>query len=228
MKNLLLGIIMMSSMNLLAQKSEVESKLIEYGFAGDALEHGVQDASAVYAFNFTTITENNGKTDTEESHFDPMKPVGEKWILDLHNGNTPSKKQIKNFDKAHNTTIEGINGTVDDSAWKILTDDEVVFTVSFSFDKTSLPKKYQFLGDCTGTAFFNKKTKSLEKVVFVNNVPLHVKMFNVSKLNMVVTYIKFDGKFVMETETLDMTVMMLGQALPIKEKMTYSNYKKVK
>lgn len=226
MKNLLLSIIMMSSMNLLAQKSDVISKLIEYGIASDALEHGLQDASAAYAFNFTTVFENNGKTDTEESHFDPKQPVGSKWILDSHNGNTPTKKELKNFDKAHNTNKDGINGKVDDASWKILTDDEVAFTVSFAFDKESLPKKFEFLGDCTGTAFFNKETKSLEKVVFVNNGPLKIKILKVSSLNMVITYINLDGKFLMETETLNMTVDMLGQIVPVKEVMTYSNYKK--
>jgi len=228
MKHILLIVAIGFSYFLTAQKTDVESKLIEYGITSDALDHAMKDAGAVYSFNLKTTTESDGKTDIEESHFAPNQPVGSKWILDSHNGNAPSKKQLKNFDKVHNTKVEGIDGKVDDTSWKILTDDESIFTISFSYDKSSLPKKYQFLGDCTGTAVFNKKTKSLEKVEFVNNVPLHIKFFNVSKLNMVVTYIKFDGKFVMETETIDMTVDMLGQSITVKEKMEYTNYKKVK
>ena len=228
MKHILLFIAISFGTGLFAQKDEVFAKLTEYGFATDALDHGMKDADATHAFKLKTTTVTDDKTEVEECHFDPTQPVGSKWILDTHDGHAPSKKQKKQFHKAHNTEDQNVNGKVDDNSWKIVSDDAEHFVVSFKYDKASLPKKFDFLGDCTGTAYFKKQTKTLEKATFVNDGPLHIKFFNVTKMNMVVNYKQFDGNFVMDTETLNMTVMLLGSAVLIKEQMEYSDYKKIK
>jgi len=228
MKNLLLLVTILFSLTSYAQKDEVFAKLTEYGIANDALDQGMKDADATHTFKLKTTTVTTDKTEVEECHFDPTQPVGSKWILDTHDGQAPSKKQKKQFHKAHNTVDQDANGKVDDNSWKIISDDSKHFVVSFKYDKASLPKKFDYLGDCTGTAYFNKQTKTLEKAAFVNDGPLHIKFFNVTKMNMVVNYKQFDGSFVMNTETLDMTVMLLGTAVSIKESMEYSDYKKVK
>jgi len=70
-----------------------------------------------------------------------------------------------------------VNGEIDENAWGIEKDDNEFLVIKFKYDKTTLPKKYAFLGDCKGLAYFNKKTLRLEKAEFVNEQPLKIKIF---------------------------------------------------
>ena len=227
MKKLIVLVLVLAFVNGFSQKTEVFEKMEEYGFSSDAIGHGLKDSDATHAFNLKTTTINGNKTEIEICHFDPIQPVGSKWVLDSHDGNKPTKKQIKKFSKSHNSESDA-NGRVDDASWKIVSDDDTYFVVSFKFEKESLPKKHQFLADCTGTAHFNKKSKTLEKATFVNNGPLHIKFFVVTKLDMFVTYKQVDGNFMIDVESMKMTVTLLDEQIDIAEKMEYSDYKKVK
>ena len=50
-----------------------------------------------------------------------------------------------------------MNGEIDENAWGIEKDDGEFLVIKFKYDKTSLPKKYAFLGDCKGLAYFIQK-----------------------------------------------------------------------
>ena len=229
MKKLIILVVLSLSVSAFAQKSEVMKKLNEYNFSSKLVTTNLKDSDAEHFFDAKITTINSNETVVEKAKFDPTKEVGHKWILLSVNGEEPSKHDLKKFDKAHNTTQDGINGTVDDDAWTIEKDDANYLVIGLKYNKASLPKKYAFLGDCKGLAFFNKKTNRLEKAEFVNEGPIKIKMFNVTNLDMVVTYLyneKEDTYFI-EKEELDLDVNILDQNVKIKEISEYSNYKKM-
>lgn len=228
MKQLLFLIALTISMSSFAQKSKVMDKLKEYHFKDDFLTKNLKDADAEYYFDVKITTINSSETKIEEAKFDPSKNIGERWILLSVDGDSPSRKDLKNFDKAHNTKIDDINGEIDDNSWGIEKDDSDYLVINFKYDKASLPKKYDYLGDCKGLAFFNKKTKRLEKAEFVNEQPLKVKMFKVTKLDMVVTYTYNSEEqiYLIQKESLTMEVKLLGQLILLEEINEFSNYKK--
>jgi len=228
MKVILLLLVFTISTSIYAQKSEVLEKFEEYQFSENFLTESLKDADATHSFDAKITTIDGTDTKIEEAKFDPKNEIGERWILISVNGNTPSKKELRQFNKSHNTTQPEINGRVDENSWGIESDDSDYLVISFKYDKSTLPKKYDFLGDCKGLAFFNKQTKMLEKAEFVNEQPLKVKIFNVTKLDMIVTYTFNEEEqtyFILEEE-LKMEVKLLGQLVDIDDITHFSNYKK--
>jgi len=228
MKQFTLLLALLVSLSAMAQKSVVLDKLKEYQFSEGLLTENLKDADAQYYFNLKTTTVETDKTKIEDGEFDPTRPIGQRWKLLSVDGNTPSKKEVKKYNKAHNTTQNDVNGQLDDNAWKIEQDDANTLVISFKYDKSTLPKKYAFLGDCKGMAFFNKSTKKLEKAEFVNVGDLKIKIFNVTNLDMVVYYSPDDELAgLIEKEELLMNVKLLGEIVEIKEINEYSNYKRI-
>lgn len=218
----------MISISAFSQTEEVMKKLKEYNISSEVLSSNLKDADAEHFFDLKITTITDSDTKIEKGKFDPTKNIGERWMLLSVDGETPSKKDLKNFDKAHNTKLDDVNGKVDENSWVIETDDDEYFVISFKYDKTSLPKKYTFLGDCKGLAYFNKKTARLEKAEFINEQPLKIKIFNVTKLDMVIYYFLNEEEhiYLVQKEDLEMQVKLLGQLVTIKEINEFSNYKK--
>jgi len=224
----LLLIVMTASLTSCAQKEDVKKKFNEYQLSAELLTINLKDADAEHYFDLKTTLVNGADTKIVESTFDPSKNIGERWNLVSVNQISPSIKEIKEFDRTHNTTLEGVNGQIDASSWDIEKDDDAYLVLSFRHDKKSLPRKFSFLGDCKGLAYYNKKTERLEKTEFVNEKPLKIKVFNVTRLDMVVHY-KFHDEaavYLIHTEELDMEVKLLGQLVSIKEINEYGNYSK--
>ncbi len=230
MKSFISIIFLICSISSFAQKQEVLAKLAEYGITAETLGTGLQDHDATHSFDVDITTNNGTKNIVEVGHFNPLVPIGERWTLETVNDKAPSKKELKKFDKAHNTKQPDINGKVSDKSWKIDSDTEKEIIISFKYEKESLPNKFQFLADCTGKAYIDKRTKRLKKAVFKNDGPLKVKIFNVTKLEMTVDYhyIKEENLYVMDTQHLDMQVKLLGQLVEVEELNEYYHYKKVK
>jgi len=230
MNKILSLVFVLCSANLFAQKDVILEKLTAYGINEGTFGSGLQDHDATHSFDIEITTNDGTKNIVEEGHFSPTVAVGERWSLQTVNGNAPSKKELKKFDKAHNTKQESINGDVSDNSWKIVsdTDDEII--ISFKYNKESLPKKFDFLAECTAKAYINKRTKRLDKAIFTNDGPLKVKIFNVTKLEMTVVYhyIKEENLYVMDTQHLDMEVKLLGQQIEVEELNEYFHYQKVK
>ena len=228
MRTILLLLSITISSALFAQKSEILDKFKEYEFSVEFLNQGLKDANADHFFDAKITTVNGTETKIEEAKFDPKKKIGERWSLISVNGNVPTKKETKLFNKSYNTTEPDINGKVDENSWEIEKDDENYLVISFKYEKASLPKKYAFLGDCIGLAYFNKQTKKLEKAEFVNDKPLKIKILNVTKLDMVVLYSYDENEkiYLIQKEDLRMEVKLLGQIVNVNEITVFSNYKK--
>ena len=94
-------------------------------------------------------------------------------------------------------------GEPEDEDWKILEDNDSELIIGFKYRKENLPHKYKFLAQCKGKVFVNKDEKRLDKVEFYNTEPVKIKIFNVDKLDMVVTYKVEEGTKTYLIETLD-------------------------
>lgn len=210
-------------------KEEVLKKLEEYQITTETLTRNLKDANAEHYFDLKTTTIKGTMTRVVESTFDPSKNTGERWMLLSVDQNSPSAKDLTDFDKYNNTKRRGLNGKIDESSWKIEKDDEATLVISFKIDKKTLPKKYSFLGHCKGSFFFNKKTEQLEKAEFVNEQPLKIRIYDVTRLDMFVyyEYQESEGIYLIRREELDMEATILGQPVQIKETNEYRNYRRV-
>ena len=170
------------------------------------------------------------KTTVEKASFDPRKAEGSRWTLNTVDGRSPSKKDIKNFNKAHNAKQDDVNAEPDDNSWKIVSEDEHILVIGLQYDEAKLPHKYKFLAQCNAEIYVDIEAKRLYKVKFYNTAPLKIKIFNVVKLDMTVELMAdSDGKTVLlKDETIIMDVKLLGQLVEIKEETEFYDYKKVK
>jgi hypothetical protein len=212
------------------QKAEVEKKLQEYGIPNGFFEDNLKDENANHSFKIKTTTITDQETKVEEGTFDPTLPDGERWKLISVNGNEPSKKEIKQFHKAHNTSEDSDMGEPTDDDWKILDDNDSELIISFKYREENLPHKYKFLAKCTGKVFIDKNNKKLDRVEFNSNGPLKVKIFNVDKLEMTIKY-QLEGEsqtYLMEKENILMDARILGQTVEVKTISEFSDYKKVR
>lgn len=218
------------STSIFAQTSEIEQKFNEYQFSEGFLTESLKDDNTDHSFDAEITSIYDTETKIEEAKFDPTKKEGERWILVSVNNGVPTKKEIKQFNKAHNIKQPEIKVEVNESSWGIESDDIDYLVISFKYDPLSLPKKYAYLGDCKGLAFFNKKTKTLEKAEFVNEKPLKVKFLNVTKLDMVITY-KYNEEenlYLIQKEDIRMDAELLGQVAHVNNITVFSNYVKLK
>ncbi|WP_152286375.1 hypothetical protein [Flavicella marina] len=227
MKNACIFLLSLVTFIATAQKSEVLKTLKEYHFDENFLLENLKDSDAQYSFDVNTTNVIGGKTTIQIAKFDATQEVGKRWILLKENGKEPTKKQLRTFDKTHNTK-DKVNGTIDDNSWRIEKDTDNEIVITFQYDKKSLPKRFRYLGDCKGLAYFNKKTKKLEKAEYVNLKDIQIKIFKVKKLDLVVYYDYNDefNTYLISKEDIRMTIKFLGQIMEANDINILSNYKK--
>jgi len=212
------------------QKAEVEKKLQEYGIPQDFFVDNLKDENANHSFKIKCTTITTEETKVEEGFYDPTLSDGKRWKLISVNDQEPTSKEIKQFHKAHNTSEDSGAGEPEDEDWKILEDNDSKLVIGFQYRKENLPHKYKFLAQCKGKVFVNKDEKRLDKVEFYNTEPVKIKIFNVDKLDMVVTYKVEEGTktYLIEKEDILMDARLLGQSVEVKETSEFYDYKKVR
>ncbi len=214
----------------IAQKAEVERKLQQYNIPSDFFVDNLKDENAKYSFKFKKTTETtNQETKVEMGVFDPAQPEGERWKLLSVNGKQPTKKQIKQFLKEHNSSEDSGAGEPMDDDWKILEDNDSQLIIEFRYREGNLPHKYKFLAQCKGKVFIDKEKKRLDKVDFYNTGDVKIKMFNVNKLDMTMYY-KYDEEskiYLLDKETLLFDTHILGQPVEVNSTTEFYDYNKV-
>ena len=212
------------------QKAEVEKRLKEYGIPEDFFVDNLKDENAFHSFKTKTTSISDTITNVEVASFDPNLPDGKRWELLSYNGKEPTKKQQKQFHKAHNESKEPENGEPNDEDWQIVEDNEKNLIIGFRYQEKNLPHKYKFLAECLGKVYIDKAGKQLEKVEFYSTAPLKIKIFNVQKLDMT-EYYQFEeesGTYLVEKEESIMDVRLFGQNIEVKEIVEFYDYKKVR
>ncbi len=228
LKILVIILVMVVSLTSYGQKDEVVKKMVEYGFSEKDLDIKISQEDPNYSFKMRTTTKAGDDTSVEEASFDPARAEGQKWKIESVNGNAPSSKELKNFNKAHNGKKQDIQGEASDD-YNITEDNEKFFILKFRYDPSSLRKKDEYLANCHGLAFFNKETKRINKVEFLNDGELKIKIFKIKKLDLVqnLKYNEADNEYFIDTETILMKAKLLGQIVTIEEELKYYDYKKI-
>jgi hypothetical protein len=223
-------VVLVTAKQSVAQKEDIEKRLIELGISSDLAFNNLSENSTDYACNATMTETTTDKTTVETASFDPLKAEGSRWILNTVDGGSPSKKDIKKFNKAHNAKQDNLNAEPDDNSWKIVKDDEHLLVIGLKYNEADLPHKYKFLAQCNAEIYVDKEAKRLYKVKFYNTEPLKIKIFNVIKLDMTIELMPADdGKaMLLKDETIIMDVKLLGQMVEITEETGFYDYKKVK
>jgi hypothetical protein len=221
---------LLSSSVVVAQKAEIEQKLKEYGIPHGFFENNLNDENASHTYKTKTTTVTGTETKIEIGSFDPTLPEGKRWTLISVNGNEPTKKERKQFDKSHNKSDKSDFGEPNDEDWKIVKDDDEFLIIELRYMETNLPHKYKFLAGCKAEVFINKPGKRLTKIEFYNVDPLKIKIFNVSKLDMIISYRLEEGTdtYLIDQENILMDVRLLGQNVEVVETIDYYDYKKIR
>ena len=231
MKVFFISLFFVGSLALYGQKDVVEKKMLEYGFSEQDLEIEISEENPNYSFKIRTTTKSDSETDVQEASFDPYRPEGQKWKLETVNGNLPTSKELKSFNKDHNGKKKTANqGEVSESSYNITEDNDDFFILKFRYDPESLRKKDQFLANCHGLAFFNKKTKRMDKIEFLNDGELKVRILKVARLDMVqnLNYNETDNEYFIGNETIIMDIKLFGSIITVEELIEYYDYKKVR
>jgi len=127
------------SMASYGQKDEVVKKMAEYGFSEKDLDIKISQEDPNYSFKMRTTTKTVEETIVEEASFDPTRKKGYKWKIESVNGNVPSSKEVKNFNKAHNGKKQDVQGIVSDD-YNITEDNDKFFILKFRYNPASLRK----------------------------------------------------------------------------------------
>ena len=215
--------------NSFSQKAEVAKKLKEYGISFDDMVTNFGAESSSYSCNakFTEVT--SDKTTESLASFNPKKPIGSQWTLESVNGNTPTKKEKRNFDKAHNVKPDNESIEPDANSLKIIKDNDHLIVIGLRYSESALPHKYKFLAHCKAEMYIDKEAKRLYKLRFYNESDLKIKIFTVAKLDMTVEFMPGheNETYLIKDETIIMDAKLLGQLVEIKEYSEFYDYKKV-
>ena len=227
---IMMFVVLGTSKQAIAQKAEIEKRLLELGIEADMTFNNLSENSTDYSCNATMTETTSDKTTVETASFDPLKPQGIRWTLNTVNERSPSKKDIKKFNKAHNAKQDNVNAEPDDNSWKIVEDDDHLLVIGLKYNEADLPHKYKFLAECNAELYVDKEAKQLYKIKFYNTAPLKIKVFNVVKLDMTVELMPASDEKAMliKDETIIMDVKLLGQLVEITEETEFYDYEKVK
>ncbi len=234
-KILFIGFLIAWSVDLNAQTNDVIGKLNNFGVTLEQLEHCLKDADAKFYFKATntSISRNEDGSDyqtVEISEFDPRREIGYRWKLLSVNGEEPSEKSLKSYNKSTNTNKKEINGQIDQASLKIISEDENKLVITLRFLEKTLPKKYQFLADCDATFVIDKTSKKVVSGSFINFKETNVSIIKVPKLKMDMDFIFLDDAegYHIKKEQMDMTVRVLGNEASSTAITEYSDFNLVK
>ncbi|WP_439182669.1 hypothetical protein [Carboxylicivirga taeanensis] len=230
MKTLFYCLAALLSLSAVAQENKVLNQLKAYHFPMDLLAKSIGGAevNANYSFHATIRSCIDSVTIIEEAKYDPSQKFDERWTLLTYNGKEPSAKELKEFNKNHNFKEEEIKAKIDDASWDIERDRNDYLVVNFKYDSTSSKGRFKYLADMKGKAYFNKRTKLLEKVEYTNERPTKMRPFNVTTFYMLVHYNfnRTENLYQVATEEINMDVKALGKTVLVKDIYEYTNYQK--
>ena len=230
----LLIVSMVSLVSVYGQREEIDKKLQEYGIPGDYIVNALKDGEAEYYFKFKSVIwlpKGTGMEEfIEEGEFNPVNPIGEKWKLMKINNKIPEEKDLKKFNKAHNTVKNNVNAEIEEESYKIVEDNENELIISLKYKKETLPKRYKFLNECIGLAYIDKNLKRLIKIEYKNEYPVKVWHYKATGLALVqhYSYNQNENVYFIAHEELDITSNYMGKGITILFDIDYSDFSKVK
>lgn len=223
MKYFLFAFILVGSIQ--SQGQTVYRKMAKYGVSKSELENALIDDSDKHAFKIRINVDSPTETAIKIGEFDPRRPVGKKWKLLSVNGAKPSNSDIKKFDEAHNHN-ENISVRLKDA--QIERESESEFVVKFTYEPSSLPKKYEYLSEVEGMAYISKSKQAIDKITFTNKNSFRYHMLSIDEMVVELIYTKKGGFHHLMEENINIKSTVMFKDIHIKDKQEYFDHVLVK
>jgi len=216
-----------------AQDKSVGSLLKEYNLLGGEFLSTINMSTVDYSFDVLSISktkqEANGQQtqNKREFTFDSSKPLGQKFTLISVEGKTPSKKQIKHFNKEKNSTKEQSKLILTEDNYFIEENNEEELILGFNIPQEQITSNTAFMAHCTGYIYIDKTTKRINKIEIKSNEAFNLKLFHVTEMNITINIAYNDEykQYYVSDEVTNMKVLILGSITDFEIKETYSNFK---
>ncbi len=219
MKTIFSIILLLSmSFSIKANGNEAELLLNKYGLKIDSVLNIIDISHPTYSYNSrisnTIHTESNdADTETAKSYsYDASKNIGEQFTLLTVDGASPSKKDIKNFNKEKNKNSNQKKALLKSEDFFIISNDENTAIIGFNMPKEELPSKLAYLAHCTGSIFIDKKTGRITKFEIKSKEPFSMKIFHVNNMFIEInlSYSEELKRYYVIKETAKMEMMIMG------------------
>jgi hypothetical protein len=210
-----------------AQRAVVASRLKALGIEEKIIDPTMRKRPENYSFDlaFTTVVADKEKKFL--ASYDGSKTGEDRWLVKSVNGKAPSKGDINRFMKQHRT-VPDATLSVDESTWKIEKEDKNTLILSYKPSAATLPEEASFMKDCRTYLTIDLKTKRLEKLKTLNEIPLKVKIAHLEKLELNVNY-QFNEeskRYLPLKEDVVMLIQFMGQMVSSETISEYSSYQK--
>ena len=227
MKILIISILSLIPAASSAQLVNIKERLVEYNIPVDFLEHSIRNADRKFTFKYRMITGSpDGTPVIYEIEYNPQRKNKDRWRLISVNGNSPEKKEIRDFNRINNPRRKEVSAEIDESSYQVVVDNDQYFTYSFKYKEGSITSNRKFLEDCKGYVYINKKTGKIEGVRYENERETTVKMLKCTKIiaEYELEFHKATGMYLITGEEFEMTVKILGNEANLDSKGEYYDY----
>ena len=183
----LLAIIVMS-ITTFAQNENAIELLKKYGFTTSNVLNVLDLSNSPYSFKSKSSTHTYSKesntdyTYAQEYTYDVNKDLGQRFLLISNNGKTPSKSDIKHFNKSKNASSKIKKTVLKDNDFFVKSDDDKLLIIGFNMPKDELPSKLAYMSHLTGYVYIDKSTSKVTKIEFASNDAFSMKIFHINKM----------------------------------------------
>lgn len=215
-------------------QEDVVKRMEAAGVTIEQIENSLKDGDSKHYFKSTSTSTSHAEgredyTSVQISEFDPRREIGERWKLLSMNGEEPTEEAKKSFNKTANSTKE-VNGKIDLSTLRIVSENDQELVVTFRYNKKTLPKKYKFLKDCEATYTISKSEGRLKHAVIENLKPTKLGIIKVTRLKLNMEFIFLDevDGYHISSEEMEMQAKFLGIGVTGSDSIQYTDFKLVK
>lgn len=167
-----------------AQKDLVYKKLNDLNISTEFLEkaddknqysfHGV---STAHTASFDTV---NKKVVVSVFDFNPK--ANPKYALKNINGQTPTEKELKTFNKKYNSAVAIVGAKADLNSLTIISEDNQKIVIGFKIDPKSLTASNSYLKNCIGEFHIDKHSKRMNFSAYHSTQPFSMSILKVTKM----------------------------------------------
>ena len=214
-------------------QSKTTDVLAKYNLTPDHVLSLIDLSTSTMSFDAasttTTIVESTEKkTQQKRTYtFDGKKTEGEKYTLLTYNGETPSKKKIKKFNKEKNSTPQYKEITLSEKDFFIKSEDDKMLIIGFNVPEEQINSKIAFMAHCTGFIAINKESKKAESIEIKNNEGFNLKIFHVTNMdiNITLAFNETLKEYYLLDESTQMVALLMGSTIDITIEEKFTNFK---
>lgn len=217
-------------MNSKAQKDSIMHLLKTYHLDEYKIAHIINNRDSKYAFLVETNTKSTVENVNDEktiSKHDPKLNTKNHWTLISINGNKPSSKEIKKFERQKTSFKESKLLEIENSSWRIEKENDSLIIIEFKFSKKHLPRDIKLLAKCKTHLYLSKQTKKVSYIKTVNEKSFRFKVYKIKNIE-IKEQLMFDEKtklYVTTDEYTNVDLRFLNQTISVFQHKRFYNYK---